>query len=87
MTEYELSTTQNDGMYVFFCHGNKKTFPSLVKGENRVCVNSEAKEGTLTLLFDYCSQDKIQLPQVEIANSHYLFEYRRPRFEIKALTA
>ncbi len=87
MTEYELSTTQNDGMYVFFCHGNKKTFPALVKGENRVCVNSEAKEGTLTLLFDYCPQDKIQLPLVEIANSHYLFEYRRPCFEVKALTA
>ncbi len=87
MTEYELSTTQNDGMYVFFCHGNKKTFPALVKGENRVFVNSETKAGTLTLLFDYCPQDKIQLPLVEIANSHYLFEYCRPRFEVKALTA
>jgi len=87
MTEYELTTTHDDGMYVFFCHGNKKTFPALVKGENRVCVNCEAKEGTLTLFFDYCRQDRTQLPQVEIANSHYLFEYRRPHFKVKALTA
>lgn len=84
VTTIELKIEPLDRFFSIFCHGNRNTFPGLVKGLNSLKLSSKNRQGKIEADFKYNLFRTVEIPQITVENSKSEFEYKIPYFRLKS---